>query len=773
MSLASKYNTELLAPAGSMESFFAAMEAGADAVYCGLKDFSARSKARNFTLQEMESLSGYAHSLGRKLYVPLNTLIKDAELPHLLDVLTGLAHCQIHGLIIQDLGVYNLVHRYFPELPLHASTQMAVHNSGGVQMLERMGFERAVLARELSLAEIKHIRANTGIELEHFVHGALCYSISGHCLFSSFQTGKSGNRGACVQPCRRRYTQNGTDSFAFSTADFGALAHLPQLAQNGVMSFKIEGRMKNSEYVWNVVRAYREVLDCAETDMQAAIRRGNTILEQSHGRQCTSGFLTGKSSTILRPHQKGGIGKTAGEVERIAGRYLSFKSQTPLHIGDKLRIQPKTDQPGTAFTLREIQVDRKPVKHTQPGQYITVTSPFHNRFAKGDNIFKISTGRGFTLSEEACRRRLLNVTPPATQISLTIACTPTTFTVTASSPVAWQQTYDIETFPAQKSPLSVATLENIFTKTGHPDLQLEHITGRNLPPVVIKPSRLKAIRRDFYGELNRQLQTRLKGQDQDRFEIIKGKLLADITPQTQNPPEILVITDLVHHDLQDNPTLTLILPLVAEPTRHPRDREPVWDIPPIIYDSNWPETRQQIHQKIALGYKRFRLNNISHFTLFSAADRLQLMAGPALYCLNRQAVEALTTQGIQHITSSSEDDKGNITCLSRYSNSLIVPVYGFIPLMTSRIPLSAEDTITTQAGEELHPIQDKGLTQIQSAVPFSLSGRLHELRDLGIAGYLIDLRGHTREQRRTVLQTIKQDQPIIHSTTFNYDRGLT
>ncbi len=189
---------ELLAPAGSFESFFAALENGADAVFCGLKSFSARAKAKNFSMEEMGLLSGYAHSRGKKIYATLNTLIQEAELPAIVDGLAGLSQMQIDGLIIQDVGLYRLAHTHFPDIPLHSSTQMAIHNVAGVQMLERMGFARVVLARELSLEEIAFISRNSQIELEHFIHGALCYSISGHCLFSSSIDGRSGNRGRCV-----------------------------------------------------------------------------------------------------------------------------------------------------------------------------------------------------------------------------------------------------------------------------------------------------------------------------------------------------------------------------------------------------------------------------------------------------------------------------------------------------------------------------------------------------------------------------------------------
>ncbi|HEX9716075.1 MAG TPA: peptidase U32 family protein, partial [Desulfurivibrionaceae bacterium] len=191
--------TELLAPVGSLESFFAALENGADAVYCGLKDFSARAKAKNFTVPEVEKMTVHAHRQHRRLYIALNTLIKEKELPQLVGILADLAGIGIDGLIIQDLGVWRLAKNHFPQLPLHASTQLAVHNAAGVRMLEQMGFTRAVLARELSLTEIGAIRQQSTIELEHFVHGALCFSVSGQCLFSSAVSSMSGNRGRCAQ----------------------------------------------------------------------------------------------------------------------------------------------------------------------------------------------------------------------------------------------------------------------------------------------------------------------------------------------------------------------------------------------------------------------------------------------------------------------------------------------------------------------------------------------------------------------------------------------
>lgn len=406
--------TELLAPVGSLESFFAALENGADAVYCGLKDFSARAKAKNFTLPEVERMAAHAHRQHRSLYLALNTLIKEKELPQLVGILADLAGIGIDGLIIQDLGVWRLARNHFPQLPLHASTQLAVHNAAGVVMLERMGFTRAVLARELSLAEIGAIRQQSTIELEHFVHGALCFSISGQCLFSSAVNGQSGNRGRCAQPCRRRYLNREQPGYHFSTSDFCALSQLPQLLKAGVISLKIEGRMKSAEYVARVVAAYRLVLDAPESGRKQAMQEAQEQLALSFGRQATKGFLTGSVPAGLADSaRQGTLGKQLGAVTSLRGGMVGFATNDRLHVGDRIRIQPQNDQAGTGFTVRELWVEEKKFKVVKAGDFVRVRIPGKGGFFQvGDKVFKVGGKAAFTLSPEACRATLAQVVAP-------------------------------------------------------------------------------------------------------------------------------------------------------------------------------------------------------------------------------------------------------------------------------------------------------------------------------------------------------------------------
>ncbi|MFA6465590.1 MAG: peptidase U32 family protein [Desulfurivibrionaceae bacterium] len=406
--------TELLAPAGSLESFFAALENGADAVYCGLKDFSARAKAKNFTLGEVEKLTAHAHHQRRSLYIALNTLIKEKELPQLVGILADLAGIGIDGLIIQDLGVWRLARNHFPQLPLHASTQLAVHNAAGVRMLEQMGFTRAVLARELSLAEIVAIRQQSTIELEHFVHGALCFSVSGQCLFSSAVSAMSGNRGRCAQPCRRSYLNREQPGYHFSTSDFSALSLLPQLLKAGVISLKIEGRMKSAEYVARVVAAYRLVLDAPESGRKQAMQEAEEQLALSFGRQATKGFLSGSvPSAIADSAKQGTLGKHLGQVTSLRGGMIGFETSDRLHVGDRIRVQPQNDQAGTGFTVRELWLEQKKTKVVKAGDFVRVRIPDKGGFFQvGDKVFKVGGKAAFTMSPEACRATLDQVAVP-------------------------------------------------------------------------------------------------------------------------------------------------------------------------------------------------------------------------------------------------------------------------------------------------------------------------------------------------------------------------
>ena len=253
---------ELLAPAGSLEILKGVIESGADAVYVGGSMFGARAYANNFTEEELLEAIDFAHLRGVKVYLTVNTLIKNSELSKLYDYLLVYYKRGLDAVIVQDIGVVKAIHEYFPSMEIHTSTQMTVTGADGVRFLSQFGVTRVVMAREVSLAEMKRIHEETGMELEAFVHGALCYSYSGQCLFSSILGGRSGNRGRCAQPCRLPYTVEGKkDEYILSLKDMCGIKALDKLHDAGVYSLKIEGRMKQLEYACGVVKYYRSYID--------------------------------------------------------------------------------------------------------------------------------------------------------------------------------------------------------------------------------------------------------------------------------------------------------------------------------------------------------------------------------------------------------------------------------------------------------------------------------------------------------------------------------
>ncbi len=253
---------ELLAPAGSLEILKGVIESGADAVYVGGSMFGARAYANNFTEEELLEAIDFAHLRGVKVYLTVNTLIKNSEFSKLYDYLLPYYKRGLDAVIVQDIGVVKAIHEYFPSMEIHTSTQMTVTGADGVRFLSQFGVTRVVMAREVSLAEMKRIHEETGMELEAFVHGALCYSYSGQCLFSSILGGRSGNRGRCAQPCRLPYTVEGKkDEYILSLKDMCGIKALDKLHDAGVYSLKIEGRMKQLEYACGVVKYYRSYID--------------------------------------------------------------------------------------------------------------------------------------------------------------------------------------------------------------------------------------------------------------------------------------------------------------------------------------------------------------------------------------------------------------------------------------------------------------------------------------------------------------------------------
>ncbi len=392
---------ELLAPAGNLSAFDAALDEGADAFYVGAPGFNARALNREMSFAEIGFMIEAAHSEGKKLYIAMNSLIKELEIPKVVQALDYFSRLKPDALIIQDLGLLYLVRNYFPELVLHGSTLMSIHNSAAVNWLRQMGFERVVLARELPLEEIGTIHRKTGAELEVFVHGAMCFSYSGLCLFSSMHGGKSSLRGQCVQPCRRHYkwlqskgrqTRTGTskkgDGYLFSMNDLCGIDFLPELQQAGVTSLKIEGRLKSAEYVRKTIRAYRLALDSIGLtggERQEMLVETHRLLDEAMGRKRSSGyFLSPRPDSIITPNVSGTSGLFLGKIippknekKRLqnSGGVLAIKLLNSLRVGDRVRLHNETSGERLSFAVKEMESNRCKLQHAEAGETVSIRLP--------------------------------------------------------------------------------------------------------------------------------------------------------------------------------------------------------------------------------------------------------------------------------------------------------------------------------------------------------------------------------------------------------------
>ncbi|HOV79568.1 MAG TPA: DUF3656 domain-containing protein [Bacillota bacterium] len=390
---------ELLAPAGDWDSLVAAVENGADAVYLGGKHFNARQSAANFDDEEISRAVYFAHVRGVKVYVTVNILLDDRELPEALRFLYFLYRCGADAAVIQDPGLLKLARGVIPELPLHASTQMTVHNLPTVHALKEAGIARVVLARELSLEAIKEIVEHGGVEIEVFVHGALCICYSGQCLMSSLIGGRSGNRGRCAQPCRLSYTlvdgagrkiadPQAVGEYLLSPRDLNMSGCLPDLINAGIASFKIEGRMKRPEYVATVVRIYRELLDRAASGRFAVRPEEARDLAQIFNRGFTTGYFYGRPGSGLmsckRPNNRGiRLGRVKGFDRK--SRLAQISLEEPLRVGDGIEVWV-SEGGRVAGEVHRIILDGASVHRAPAGALVHLDLP--GRVFPGDRVFK-------------------------------------------------------------------------------------------------------------------------------------------------------------------------------------------------------------------------------------------------------------------------------------------------------------------------------------------------------------------------------------------------
>ena len=655
---------ELLAPAGSFETALAAFAAGADAVYLGLDAFSARAEAVNLTAEQLRQLMAVARRQDRKVYVTFNTLIDDAELPAAIEKLAILDEIQPDGLIVQDLGVARLVRQHFPRLALHASTQLVAHNLEGVLALKELGFTRVVLARELSLDDIRTIVRRSGVEIEVFVHGALCYSISGLCLFSAMEKDRSGNRGRCAYCCRLSYTDaSGAKGLPFSMRDLRLDDHLDALKEAGVASLKIEGRMKSPLYVASVTKRYRELLDGQPPTVSRA------DLETVFSRRTTTLYIDGypdegaMSDSVIDSVSLGHLGTPIGTVKRVTKdrdghAWMRFHTSRALERHDGLQFAAPDGGKPLGFGISDMRtaLSRRTAFSVRAGEDVEILLPPDVPIQPDATIY-------CSASNEMKRRFPV----PSFRTGDVAAGTPVDIEVTLSATGLSAETQTPPAHVALELPLDAAqhpdrtfaAVEKAFSRMGDTDWSLGRLVVSDPERRFAPASTLNDLRRQLVAALDTarldarksHIATALADEPPLSLDISLPNTVAKIR-RGQSLPEGTWDEIVVALGANDEPP-----PECAADTR--------LALPVFTEEAAFAALRTRVKQLIRRGFRRWEAADLATLRLLRQCGLDDITADWSLYAFNHAAVRQLGELGVTRFVCSPENNAENLADLMR------------------------------------------------------------------------------------------------------------
>lgn len=539
---------ELLAPAGSFEALEAAVRAGADAVYLGGKAFGARQYADNFDEQNLAQAVKFAHLHRVRIYVTVNTLVDDSEFEALSEYLLFLNNVKVDGIIVQDLGVVRLAQKLVPELPLHASTQMTITNSLGVEFAKAHGMDRAVLARELNLDQIS-AAVETGTEIETFIHGALCVCYSGQCLMSSLIGGRSGNRGRCAQPCRLPYNlvdKNGKDmlegqdagQYLLSPRDLNTLEILPQLLETGVVSYKIEGRMKRPEYVAVVVDCYRRAIDSYLAGNYHVSDEDYANIRQIFNRDFTTAYLTNRPGrTMMSDRRPNNRGVLLGRVTNLMRnsqcgmrncgnealtQIATLKLDKDIHLGDGLEFWVTTG--GRVGTVVErILLKGEEVETARAGQQVEIAVPKGVRL--NDRVFRTLDSHLMTYAGQFFGPEAKGKIPLTAKVEVHLG-QPLKLTLTDDEGNVGRGETEFITETAKKHALIKDSVKKQIDRLGTTEYELKDISFEIDDNVMVPVSEMNEARRMAVEDLERNRLAKFEPQRELRYQG-SGKLVVE------------------------------------------------------------------------------------------------------------------------------------------------------------------------------------------------------------------------------------------------------
>ena len=665
---------ELLAPAGNIEAGYAALYYGADAVYLGLNKFSARAGAENFTFDELDEFTAYAHSLDRKVFVAINTILTVDEVKELPEVFKAVDRAKVDALIVQDLGVFYLAKRLIPHIELHASTQMAVHNAEGVKFLKSLGFKRVVLARELTLSEIENIAKEVpDVDLEVFVHGALCYSYSGQCLFSALEYGKSANRGRCIYPCRSEFVVKDEDGtllkrHLFSMKDL-ALEEL--VNKIPALSLKIEGRKKSPLYVASVVNYYRHILDGKKKNLSEA-----NDIKQVFSRPWCKFHFEGKSRDITDENFVGHRGLLIGKVEKVSKSRLGFRINHKLARYDGLQIDVEGDEKPFGFGVKSLFVNSKPQFEAEKGSYVEVELPLEHPFLKdGAEVYLSSSTEVKSKYDykkpKPSEYKILNDIDVVVEI-----CQDKIWAMADECFVSVEGSFD----KANDVKKVEETLEKAFKKTGGTIFRVNSVQVNNSEERFVPVS--------VANDLRRKLLDNIKVEEK---EIVLPEIrpLSKKSVINENEKYYLSIGGKVS-DFKD------------------KDFSSLWVVLPQIC-RNTKLLEKLIDECYNLGARNFVVENYYGFELLKKYKDIKIGSGSFVYIMNEYATMQLKEIGVEWGVVAIESSLENTSKIEKASAIEIKEQIGYrVPLFTSAVCIRKNDCKNCKGGIKRFELKKDG-----------------------------------------------------------------
>lgn len=653
---------ENLAPAGNWDALRSAVAAGADAVYLGYAAYSARAGAGNFDEQQLRDAVRFAHLHHVRVHVTVNTLIKDGEMAGVVDVLRLLSEIRVDAVLVQDLGVLRMARRCFPDLPIHASTQMAIHNATGVRFCRQQGMTRAVLARECSAAEIA-LAAKEGIEIEVFGHGAQCVAVSGECLFSSVVGGRSGNRGRCAQPCRLLYTYRGKTAAWLSPRDVCMRDDLPELNKAGVASIKLEGRLKRPEYVATIANSYRNAIDAMDNGhFRKADEAEMTGLRQIFSR---GGFMRGyamgaEDAGVIDPARVSHGGVKIGRVEFAAGNMARVRLERSLDDGDGLQIRTAQGDAELIYAGHD----------TEAGQIAVVRLRPDIRTKAGDEVYRLTSEKQLqwarSLAIPAIPADMALIAYPGKPLALTMTDGESSVTVTGDT-VA----------PAQSRAMSEEDARRSLGKLSDTPFSLRTLTVQTAGAFV-PVSALNQLRREACQQLAEAriaAFTRKAGREENADDLIY--------PDMPDAPSMAIVRTREQADAMQGAADLLVW--YPEDFRADALESGLRDMP----DGVWLQLPTVCEEKtldLLYAFVQRNAGKLGGIVLGSVGQlgrtwNVPMGAGSGIPVMNRRAVQFLLEQGCRFVTASSELSGAELRTLMQNHPPVVVPAYGREQLM--------------------------------------------------------------------------------------------